>query len=180
MVGGHSVLQAVRAAGVLADVAAEGAHALARGIGRVEEPVLREDVLELEVDDSGLNDRALIGIVEVEDAVHACERKHRPAPHRDRPAAETGRRSTRDDRDPRFSAQLDGRGDLLGRLGQDGDIRHPLVERAVVAVERQPQGIVHHGVMGHHRAQAVSKTCHSFGHNLHLRTCSLALYGRSP
>ena len=56
VVRGEPVLQAVRAAGVLGDVAADRAHLLARGVGRVEEAVRGDGARHVEVRDARLDD----------------------------------------------------------------------------------------------------------------------------
>ena len=100
VVDGESVLQAVRAAGVLGDVAADRAHLLARGIGRVEEPVGGDRARDVEVRDAGLDDDALARQVDLEDPVHAGERHDDASCHRRRAAGESGPRAARDERNP--------------------------------------------------------------------------------
>ena len=70
VIRGDAVLEAVRAAGVLGDVAADGAGFLARWIGREEEPVAERHLGELEVDDPRLDQRGAVFAVDLEDAVH--------------------------------------------------------------------------------------------------------------
>ena len=66
---GEAVLQAVRAAGILGDVAANRADQLARRIGRVVVAVRRDAARDVEVDDARLDGDALVRDVDVEDAV---------------------------------------------------------------------------------------------------------------
>ena len=90
VVHGEAVLQAVRAAGVLGDVAADRADLLARRIGRVVVAERRHLPRDLEVGDAGLDRDALVGDVDVEHAVEPRQRDHE---RRRRPAARrpTGR-----------------------------------------------------------------------------------------
>ena len=71
--GGEAVFEAVGAAGVFGDVAADAADGLRRGIGSVE-IALREDARgDVEIDDAGFDDDAGVGEIDFEDAVHARE-----------------------------------------------------------------------------------------------------------
>ena len=72
MVDGEAVLEAVRAAGVLGDVAADGADRLRGRIGRVEVAMRAKHArLRRSIDDAGLDDDLRVGKVHIEDAVHA-------------------------------------------------------------------------------------------------------------
>ncbi len=57
VVHGESVLEAVHAAGILGDVAADGARDLARRVGRVVKPVLRGGFRDREIAHAGLHAR---------------------------------------------------------------------------------------------------------------------------
>ena len=86
VVDGEAVLQAVRAAGVLGDVAADRAHLLARRIRRVEVPVGGHRLRHLEVRHAGLDDDPLGVEIDLEHAVHPRERDHDPLGDRQRAA----------------------------------------------------------------------------------------------
>ena len=66
-----AVGEAVGPAGVLGDVAADRAGALAGGVGRVVEAVLGDRLAEVQVDDAGLDQRRPVLDVDLEDALHA-------------------------------------------------------------------------------------------------------------
>ena len=66
-----AVLEAVRAAGILGDVAAHSARRLTRGIGRVLETVRFRRGAEFRVDDAGLDHRAPVGVVDLQNPVEA-------------------------------------------------------------------------------------------------------------
>ena len=60
MIGGDAVGQRVRSAGILRHVAADGAGALAGGIGRVEVAAALDRQRDVEIDDAGLYHRPLV------------------------------------------------------------------------------------------------------------------------
>ena len=68
----EAVLEAVRAARVLGDVAADRADLLRRRIRRVVEAVGRDRARDVEVRDAGLDDDLAALDVDLEDAVHAA------------------------------------------------------------------------------------------------------------
>ena len=96
MVRRHAVGKAVGAAGVLRDVAADGAHPLAGRVGGIVEPVLRDGFGKLNIDESRLDYRKLVLGVDLEDIRHAGERNHDAAQLCDCAAAEAGARTSRD------------------------------------------------------------------------------------
>ena len=111
----EAVLQAVRAAGVLRDVAADRADLLARRVGRVVVAVRRDGAGHVEVRDAGLDDDALALEVDLEDAVHAGERDHDPVRDRQRAAGEPGAGAARDERHALAGAEANHGLHLLGR-----------------------------------------------------------------
>ncbi len=94
----EAVLQAVRAARVLGDVAADRAHLLARGIGRVVVAVGGDGLRDLEVRHPGLDDDPAVFEIDLEHAVQAGERDHDPVGDRQRAAREAGAGTARDER----------------------------------------------------------------------------------
>ena len=95
----------MRAAGVLGDVAADGAGFLAGWIGREEEPVAERLLGELEIDHARLDQRGAVFAVDLEDAVHPRQADDDPALLRDRPAGETGAGAAGDDRQTSLASQ---------------------------------------------------------------------------
>ena len=75
----HPVLEGVRAAGVVRDIAADGAGLLARGIGRVVEALGSHRPREVEVDQARLDHGDLVVVVHLEHAVHPHQRDHEAA-----------------------------------------------------------------------------------------------------
>ncbi len=73
VMNGEPVFQAVRAAGIFGDVAADRANQLTRRIGRVVVAMRRHASGHIEVDHTRLDGDALIGNVDVDDAVQPRE-----------------------------------------------------------------------------------------------------------
>ena len=145
MVDREAVLQAVRAARVLGDVAADRADLLARRIGRVVVAVPDHRLGDLEVRHARLDDDALGVEVDLEHAVHPRERdddaRRRPAARRPRaPSRRRGRRTARRARDSAHD-----RLHLLGRLRKDDERGHdPVPGQAVALVGAQLLRLVDH------------------------------------
>ena len=95
VVYGDAMHQGVRAAGILRDIAADGAGLLAGGIGREVQPEMRDMFRELQVDHAGLHHRALVLNVNFQDAVHAREGDHDAALLQNRAAAQSGTSAAR-------------------------------------------------------------------------------------
>ena len=128
VVGGDAVLEAVRPAGVLRDVAAHGARRLARGIGHVVEAVRRDRLGEPRVDHAGLDHGAPAHRVHPEDAVHPGERDEHRVGIGHRAAREAGAGAARDERHAGEVQQPDDlahlrRGSPASRRRRDSDSR---------------------------------------------------------
>ena len=145
------MLEAVRAARVLGDVAADRAHLLAGGIGRVVEPVGSDRLGHLEVRHAGLDDDSLRVEVDVEHAVHARQRDHDTLGDRERAAGEAGAGAARDEGDPVLVAGADDRLDVLRRLDQaDRGRDHPPPGQPVALVGAEILGLEQQRVRGQH------------------------------
>ncbi len=110
----ESVLQAMRAAGVFRDVAANRADQLARRIGCVVVAVRRNAPGHVEVDDPGLDGDALIGNIHIDDAVQARQSDQHAIRPRQRAARQSRAVAARDKRNLVRVAQTD---DLLNLFG---------------------------------------------------------------
>jgi hypothetical protein len=88
--GGEAVFQAVSAAGVFGDIAADAADGLRGGIGGVEIVMRGDAVGDVEIDDAGLDDDAGVGEIDFEDAVHAGEADDDAIGYGERAAAQAG------------------------------------------------------------------------------------------
>ena len=109
----HAVLEAMRSAGVLGDIAADGAGFLAGWIGREEEAVAERLFGELEIDHARLDQRGAVFAIDLEDAVHPGQADDDPALLRDRATGETGAGAASDDWQTSLASQEDDLGDLL-------------------------------------------------------------------
>ncbi len=169
VVGGDAVFQAVRAAGVHVDVAADHAGELAGRIGRIEEPVGRDRVGDADIGHARLHDGAAIGVVDVEDLVHPHHADDDRILHRQRAAGQRRAGAARDHPHAVAVAEAQDGGDLFGGLRQRDGERH-------LAVGRQPVGLVRlqaerfgdEAAFGQQRAQAGDDGCRG-GPSLGLR-----------
>jgi len=105
VVGRHAVFQAVGAAGVEGDVAADRADRLARWVGRVVQAVGRRGERDRGVDHAGLDDGEALGGIDAEDAVEAVERDDETAGDGRGAARETGAAAAGDEGDVFFGAE---------------------------------------------------------------------------
>ena len=117
--GGEAVLEAMRAAGVLGDVAADGADRLRRRVGRVEIAAGARRAGDVRIDDARLDDDARVGNVHFEDAVHARQADDDAALDRQRAAAQARARAARDKGKPVAVADAHDGLHLIRRAGQD-------------------------------------------------------------
>ena len=99
VVGGEAVLQAVHAAGVLRDVAADRAGDLRAGIGRVVEALVLDRLGDAEIGDARLHAGAAVGIVDLEHAVELGHAEQDRVAHRHRAARQRGAGAARHDLD---------------------------------------------------------------------------------
>ena len=101
----HAVFQAMRAAGVHADVAADRAGELRGRVGRVEEPVRRHGFGNGEIGDARLDPRVAVGEVDLENAVHLGEAEDDRVLLRDRAAGQRSAGAARHDVDAGVAAE---------------------------------------------------------------------------
>ena len=134
VVGGEPVLEAVRAAGVLRDVAADRAHLLAGRVGRVVQPVRRRRLRDRQVGDARLDDRPPVDRVDLQDLREARQADHHAVGDRQRAAGEPGARPARDERHLVLVAHPHRRRDLLGVAGEQHQVRDDAVAGEPVAL----------------------------------------------
>jgi hypothetical protein len=138
VVGGEAVLEAVGAAGVLGNVAADGADLLAGRVGGVVEAVRGHLLGDLQVEHPRLDHRPLVVQVDLEDAAHAGEHDQHTVRHGQGPAGQAGARPAGHERHPGLVAgphRLPGLGGRLGEHHHAGD--DPEVGQAVAFVGAQ-------------------------------------------
>ena len=139
VIGGDAGLEAVRAAGVLGDVAADGARRLARRIGHVLQAERQDGVGEPGVDDAGLDHRAPAA------RGRRCRMRLRrvrvtstASPPGERTARQPGAGAARHERHVGGVQAAHHRDQLVARAGKHHDARPRLVRReAVHGVRRQ-------------------------------------------
>ena len=117
VVHGEPVLEAVGAAGVLGEVAADRADLLARGVGGVEIPLAGDCAGYVEVRHSGLDDDTLTLDVDLDDSVHPRERDDDAVRDRQRATREPRPRAAGDEGDAFAGAQAQHRLHLAGGAG---------------------------------------------------------------
>ena len=130
---GEAVFQAVRAAGVLRHVAADGADRLRRRIGRVEIPLRGDTLGYMRINDSGLDDDLPVGKVDIENAVHARQADNDAARSRQRASAQAGARAAADKGNSVPGTQTDHCLHLLSGARQHHGFRHHAEIRQPVA-----------------------------------------------
>ena len=155
VVGGDAVFQAVRATRVHADIAADHAGELAGRVGRVEEALGLHRLGDADVGDARLHGGAAVGVVDVQDAVHAHHADHHGVRERHGPARQAGPGPARDDAHAHRVAQLQHGGDLPGRFRQcDGEWHLAVGGQPVRLVRLEPERLADHAAIGEDSAEA--------------------------
>ncbi len=131
-----AVLEAMSAARVHGDVAADRAGDLARGIRRVEEAGRADRVRDGKVGDAGLDARRPALVVDFKNAVHFREAEHDCVLARQRPAAQRRAGSPGHDLDAVGLCVLENLGYLVRCTRQDHKQRKALIGRERVGLER--------------------------------------------
>ena len=146
VVGREPVLEAVRSAGVLGDVAADRADDLARRIGRV--VVAGADRrADLQVGHARLDDDALVVQVDVDDPPHPRQDDQHAVLHRKRAARQARARSARDRRHAGVVTRLDDAPHLVRIPGQHRGARHDRVLQQPVGLVRAQLVLVREDVL---------------------------------
>ena len=158
VVGRDAVLERVRAARVLGDVAADRARRLARGIGRVVEPVASDGVGHPQVHDARLRDEAPVADVDRLDADQAARADHDRRADRQRAAGEAGAGAARHERDPLLGEHAHHRRDLGRGARQHDELGRGALEGVAVAlVDDEALGTIDDAVVADDRAQATGE-----------------------
>ena len=146
MVHGEAVLEAVRATGILRDVAADRADLLAGRIRRVVEVVAGDGLRDRGVEDPGLNDRALALRIDVDHAVQLGGDDQRTGDDRQRAAGQPGAGSAGDKRDAGVPARPY-TGLNFARIGwqQHHPGCGPVGGQTVAFIRAQRRGVRDHG-----------------------------------
>ncbi len=128
------VLEAVRAAGVLRDVAAHRADHLGRRVGRVEQPVRRRGLRHRQVGHARLDDRAPRHRVDLKHPAHPRHDDEHALGVRQGAAGQAGAAAARHERHAGVRADPDDRGDLGRGLRQHDERGHGAVRGQPVAL----------------------------------------------
>ena len=146
------------AAGVVGDVAADGAGALARGVRRVEQAVVLAGMGEVHVDEPGAGAREAVGWIDLEDLTHARGRHDHATCDRARAAGKARARAARNDGHAEARDQLHARRGLGCVRGQDHQIRLLVVHgQRIGLIAHQPRRIRDHGILANQPNQPVNQ-----------------------
>jgi len=131
----NPISERVRTAGIFGDVAADSAGFLAGRIGRKVQAVRFGGQREIKIDDTGLDNGALIFRIDGENAVHARKNDHQAASTGERATREAGPGAAADDGHIVLGGKFDDFGDLFCGGGKNNHIGAAFFDRAVVFIE---------------------------------------------
>ena len=137
VIGRHSVGQRVRAAGIFGDVSADRARFLAGRIGREIKAQVLDRAGQVEIHDSGLNNRAKIRGIDFENVVHARERHHNAAVAGNRSAGKSRARAAPHDRSFIAICEADDPSDIACRGRKNDAPGRSQLHRPVIFVQHQ-------------------------------------------
>ena len=123
VVGGHAVFQAMHAAGILGDVAADRAGDLRGRIGRIIKSGMRHRLAEGEVGHPGLGHHGAVIEVDLADALELAEAEQHRVGQRQRAARQRGAGAARNDLDALLETVFQHLRHLRGRVRQHHDHR---------------------------------------------------------
>ena len=150
----EAVLQAMHAARILGDVAADRARDLARRIGRVVEALGRDCVADREVGDAGLRDDAAVRVVDVEYSIELTEADDDGVGRRYRAARQRRAGAARHDLHAFARGVAQDRGDFGRRLRQrDGERPLSVRRQRIGLVRREPHVVVDDVAFAHEPAE---------------------------
>src|SRR3984885_8248697 len=130
---GESVLEAMRAAGIFGNIAADAAHRLRRRIGRVEIFLRQNAAGDIEIYYAWFDDDARIRNIDFENAIHSRQADHDSIFDGKRAAAEACARTARNERDFFGVAEFQKRLDLSRVFRKQNAKRHHAKIRESVA-----------------------------------------------
>ena len=137
VIGRHAVGQGVGTAGVLGHVAANGAGALAGGVGRIEVAAGFDRQRDIQIDHARLHHRALVFEIDFENAVHAREGDHNAAAAGDGAARKARPGAAPHHRHLKFARDANDGGYFLGGARERHQVRRVLLGAAIVLVESE-------------------------------------------
>jgi hypothetical protein len=134
VIGRDAVLERVRAAGVLRDIATDRARLLRRRVGSVEKAVLAHGVGDVEINDTAFDLDAAALEIDRDNPVHPRSADHHGRPHRQRAAGEPGTGAARNERDLSPPQRAQNFAHLFGRAGQHEHVGCAFLDRPAVAL----------------------------------------------
>ena len=154
VVGGHAVFQAMHAAGIFRDIAADRAGDLRRRVGRVVESGMRDRLADGEIGDAGLGHHHAVVEIDLADALEFAEAQQHAVGERQRAAGQRGAGAARHHLDALLEAIFQDLRDLFGGVRQHHDHRRLAIGHQAVGLVRQHFGrAVDHALARHDRAQ---------------------------
>jgi hypothetical protein len=157
VIGCDAIRQSVRAAGVFSDVAADRAGFLAGGIRREMEACMCDGGAQVRVHDAGLDGGALIGEVNIEDAVHPGEDGENSALAGERAAGEPRTSAATDDWDLMAIGNLDEGNNVRDRAREYNTGGTRDFDRAVVFIKEKVLGTMKDAVRAEKGFQVAEK-----------------------
>ena len=140
VVGGHAVFQAVHAAGIFRDIAADRAGDLRRGIRRVIKPGMRDRLADGEVGDAGLGHHHAVVEIDLADALEFAEAQQHGVRKRQRAAGQRGAGAARHHLDALLEAIFQHLRDLLGGVRQHHHHRRLAIGHQAIGFVRDHLG----------------------------------------
>ena len=154
VVGGHAVFQAMHAAGIFRDIAADRAGDLRRRIGRIVEAGMRHRLADGEIGDAGLGHHHAVVEIDLADALELAEPQQHAVGQRQRAAGQRGAGAARHHLDALLEAVFQDLRDLLRGVRQHHDHRRlPIGHQAIGLVGQHFGRAVDHALARHDRAQ---------------------------
>ena len=135
MISGYAVGKGVRPAGIVGDIAADGAGGLAAGIGCVEETIFGYGFRHVEINHTGLDDGDAVLQIDFQDAIQTGQREDNTPFRRHRAASKSGSGAAWNNRDIGSLGGLDDGGHLFYVARYDHYFRHHLKDGAILLVD---------------------------------------------
>jgi hypothetical protein len=149
VVGGEAIFEAMQAAAVFRDIAADGAGDLAGRIGGVIEALRLHGLGDVEVGDAGFDHDAAILIVDLENPLHPAHADQDAVLARQGAARQGGSGTARNDGHALGGRKFQDFADLIAIGGQHADQRHLVIGAQRIGIEGgEARGIGHHAI-GH-------------------------------
>ena len=141
VVGGHAVFQAMHAAGILRDIAADRAGDLRRRIGRIVKSGIGHRLADGQIGHAGLGHHGAVVEIDLADALEFAQAQQHRIGQRQRAAGQRGAGAARHHLDALLEAIFQNLRNLFGGVRQHHDHRR-------LAIRHQAVGLVRHHFSG--------------------------------